>query len=89
VAYVALIKQYAKSIGLHDLDQLDPNNFKAQKAFKLKIVIDVRAKQIVSITAPTTGNQQTYSGYGIPVHVDIPKKTITSAQLQELLSSLQ
>lgn len=89
VAYVALMKQFSSDLGLHGLDRLDPANYKGQKPFKLQITVDVRSRHVVRITAPETGNHQTYTSYDVPVQIEIPKKTITGAELQQLLSSLQ
>lgn len=87
--YVGLMKKFAQSVNLHGLDQVQPDDYKEQKAFKLLITIDVRARQVVRITAPETRSEQTYSAYDVPVQIDVPKKTISGAELQELLSNLQ
>lgn len=89
VAYVALMKRFSQSIGLHGLDQVDPADYKGQKPFSLEITIDARAKQVVAIKAADSGKVQTYSGHDLPVQIDSPKKTITGAELQKRLSSLQ
>lgn len=89
VAYVALMKHFAQAIGIHGLDQLDPNQYEGQAAFKLQIVVDAKAQQIVRISAPETGGSQTYSSHDVPVQVQIPKKAISGPELQKLLSELQ
>ncbi len=88
-SYVGLMKKFAQSVNLHGLDQVQPDDYKAQKAFKLLITIDARAQHVVRITAPDTGSEQTYSAYGVPVQIDVPKKTISGTELGQLLSSLQ
>jgi len=89
VAYVALMKRFAQAVGLHGLDQLDPQAHEGQPAFKLDITVDVLASQVVQIRAQDTGNSQAYSGYGVPVQVRPPQQAISSAELQQRLSELQ
>jgi len=91
VAYVAMVKSFAQSIGQHGLDQINPADYKGQQPFKLKITIDVRARQVVTVTADEGGAKQTYSGYGVPVQIELPedKETISSAELQKRLNNLQ
>lgn len=89
VAYVALMKQFAQAVGLHDFDQLDPNAYEGQPAIKLTITIDVFASEFVRISDPASGKSLTYSGYGIPVQVRPPKDAITNEEMQKRLSELQ
>lgn len=89
MAYIAMMKQFSSSIGLHALDDLDPKNYQSQKPFKLNITIDVLAGQVVSIASPSSGAKQTYSGYGIPVQIEVPKNAISGTELQKRLSDLQ
>lgn len=89
VAYVALVKQFAQTAGLHNFDQVDPSAYEGQQAFRIDITIDVLAGEVVRISDPATGNSQTYSGYGIPVQVRVPTDAISSADLQRRLSELQ
>lgn len=89
VAYVAMMKQFSGSLGLHGLEQLNPEDYKGQKPFQLQIKIDVAARHVVSVAASDTSGIQTYSSYDVPVQVEPPKKTITGNQLQQLLSNLQ
>lgn len=88
VAYVALMRAFARSVGLHSLDQWDPASYKNHKPFSLQITVDARSRQVVSIAAPDTGSKQTYLAHDVPVRLELPKKTITGAQLQQLLSNL-
>lgn len=88
-AYVALMKEFAQSLGLHGLDQVDPASYKDQPSFKLQITVDTKAQHVVRIKADDTKSEQSYSGYDVPVQVELPKQTITGQQLQQLLSEVQ
>jgi hypothetical protein len=88
-AYVALMKKYIQSVGLHGLDQANPDDYKGQPPFKLDITVDARSHQVVRVTAPDTGSTQTYSNYDVPVQIELPEDAITGAELQKRLAELQ
>lgn len=88
-AYVAVMKQFAKDVGLHGLDQVDPQMYKDQPSFKLSIAVDARARNIIRITAVENKSTQTYSGHDVPVQVAVPEHPITGQRLRQLLSELQ
>lgn len=87
--YVSLMKEFSKGVGLHGLEQIDPANYKNQKAFTLQISVDARSRHVVQIASPETNSKQTYSSYDVPVRVELPKKAISAAELQQILSTLQ
>lgn len=91
VSYVSMMQNFAKSLGLHDLDSLDPAQYKGQKATNMRLVIDARAHHVVeaSINNGTTSASQTYTSYDIVSSFAVPKKAITAAELQKRLSSLE
>lgn len=89
VAYATMMKQVAKEIGLHDLDQLDPASLGNQEDFSVSLTIDVYAHRLVGVQ---TGNgliQQTYSGYDVPVSIVLPAQTISFDELQKRLNAAQ
>lgn len=87
-AYAALMKEFAKSIGLKDLDQLDPKAYKGQKPLKLDIMIDVRSHHVTRLAVAGSEYAQTYSGYDDSTPLTRPTKTITSSELQDRLANL-
>lgn len=89
VAYVALMKRFAQVVGLHGLDQLDPNTYEGQQSYPLQMTVDAFAKRVVRITDTTSGNVQTYSSYDVPVQVAVPTDTISNQELQRRLQELQ
>ena len=88
-AYIAMIKQFAHEAGLRGLEQVDPSAYASQKPFKFLMTIDARSRQVVYVSTTDSTSNQTYSSYDVPVQVGIPKNTITTAKLQQLLSGLQ
>jgi len=89
ILYASMMKNFGKVVGLHNFDQLDPNNYSGQPALKVKLTIDVRAHHLVSIVAADGAIKQKYSGYDIPLTMPPPTHTITATQLQQRLTQLQ
>jgi hypothetical protein len=88
VAYAGLMQRFARAMGLHDLDGLDPAAFKGQAALKLKMTVDVHARHLVAAQS-TNADRQAYGSYDIPVNVAIPKQAISVQELQKRLGNLQ
>jgi len=88
-AYVSVMRLYAQIVGIHGLEQVNPDDYKAQPPFKLRITIDARAAQITTIASDAGGSMQQYSSYGVPVQAELPAHPITAAELQKRLASLQ
>ncbi len=86
-AYIALMKRFGHDVGLHGLDQLDPQAYKERAAFTLLITVDAKAHQVVRIAVPDSGASQTYSAYDVPVQIAEPEHAITGAELQQRLSA--
>jgi len=89
VMYANMMKSLSKSIGLHALDQLDPNTFGGQPAFEVRLTVDARARQLLTAEGVGADVQQTYTSYDMPVTVTPPAKAISSAELQKRLSELR
>jgi hypothetical protein len=88
VAYAAFQKAFAQAIGMKTLDDVDPNAYQNQTAIKVELSVDARSHQLVSVNYPASKHVETYSSYGVPTEVALPGKTISSSQLQGLLSAL-
>jgi hypothetical protein len=89
VAYAALMKGFAKHLGLHDLDQLDPNAYQGQQSTHMLFTVDAMSGHLLSAVIKGSDYTQTYRAYDIPVSIELPKKTISLAELQSRLSELQ
>lgn len=87
ILYVRLMKEFAKDLGLHELDAVDPNTYTTAEPLQVKLTVDARSRQLVSVDNGQ-GYKQTYEGYGLPLNIQIPKKTITTEELQARLAQL-
>jgi hypothetical protein len=89
IPYVHLMKSFASGIGLHDLDELDPNAYQSMAPLVIKMTVDVRSHHLVAIEIPETGYQQTWDGYDVPVNVQLPKDAVSAAELQSRIDALR
>lgn len=89
IAYVDLMKRFAQAIGLHDLDQLDPNTYQGAAPIKVTLKVDARARRLVEVRVAGSEFKQIFAGYDIPLDKPLPKDAITSDELQQRLNELQ
>jgi hypothetical protein len=89
VSYARLMKTFAKSLGIHDLDSLNPTEYANQQPLQLTITVDAKANHAVEAALPAGQYKQTYSSYDVPVNVKLPTQTISSAELQKRLSEVK
>jgi hypothetical protein len=87
ILYIRYMKEYAADMGLHQLDQVNPNTYEGQSAFNVTWTVDVNSREIVRAVYGNN-NVENYGGYGLPVTVSTPTKAITTAALQSRLTSL-
>lgn len=89
ILYLTVMKTYAKYIGLTTLENLDPNEYANLGAIKLALTVDAHAGQLVSVEGKTASFKETYTAYGIPAKISIPKQTISTEELQKKFSDIQ
>lgn len=88
IPYVKLMKDFAKQIGLHELDQVDPNAYQTTQPLEVKLIVDAHAKRLAGVDNGQAGYAQQYLGYGLPLKVTLPKSPISSSVLQQRLTEL-
>jgi hypothetical protein len=86
VLYLQLIKNYAPNLDMHQLDQLNPNNYGGQSAVSATWTIDTQSKELVKADYGG-GRVQAYGGWGVPITTQVPTHTISAKQLQSRLSA--
>jgi hypothetical protein len=87
ILYVRLMKEFAKDLGLHELDSVDPNSYQTAQPLNVKLTVDAYSRQLVAVNTGQ-GYQQTYEGYGLPLSVTLPKHPISAEELQQRLTQL-
>jgi hypothetical protein len=88
IPYVRMMQLFAKDIGLHELDGVDPNTYQSTQPISMKLVVDAASRQLVRVDTGDQGYNQTYTGYGLPVQVTPPASFISAAELQKRLAEL-
>lgn len=88
IPYLNMLKRFAQDVNMHDLDELDANNYAGTNALALTLTIDARSRQLVEVSS-TSGYKLTYSGYGIPTLATMPTHPISSAELQKRLGNIE
>ncbi len=74
--YVQVMKLFARNIGISALEQVDPADYRELATVKMTMTIDVRARQLIAVTYPSSNYTQTYSAYGVPMEAEVPSKHI-------------
>jgi hypothetical protein len=88
ILYIRFMKTYAKQMGLHALDDIEPNNYTNLPPVTVNWTIDARARQLVGVDYGN-GHVETYDGYGLTVDATSPAHPISATELQKRLSVLQ
>jgi len=88
IPYVRMMQLFAKDVGLHELDQVDPNSYQAAKPLSIKLTIDAISRQLVQVNAGPTGYNQSYAAYGLPLQANVPASYINIDELQKRLAAL-
>jgi len=89
VLYLSIMKSFAASTGLKDFENIDPNQYAGSSNIKLKLTIDAHARQLVKVVSEDQGYTESYSGYGVPVDITLPKQAISLQELQKRLADLK
>ena len=87
--YFQLLKQYGEAAGLSDeVAQLNPEDYKETPVATVRVTVDARSRHIVSLTPPgQSTSDEKYSAFGIQKAVQLPKSTISTAELQKRLNN--
>jgi hypothetical protein len=88
ILYLRLMKNYAKTMGLHELDDVDPNAYSGAKPLTVQWTVDAHARQLVGVDYGN-GHQEKYAGYGLSIQTAVPAHPISATELQKRLTNVQ
>jgi len=89
-AYIELLKNFAKDIGLSGLNSLNPQSYSNLPASTLSITVDASSRSLVSVSYPGNVQKENYSGYGIEtLPLALPTDTISQSSLQNRLRAIK
>lgn len=86
--YVKALKQIDAAMGVKSLDSLDPSQYAGGGLIQIKVSIDARAQQMISLAYPDGSRTESYSSYGIFAPSLIPEQTIPQTALQGKLDQI-
>lgn len=89
MAYVAMLKSFAHSIGVVELDQVDPSQYRDSSPLSFTFDIDVWSGQLTKVTYKDSSREETYNAYGARLQIEPPDSTVTVQELQTRLQQLQ
>lgn len=89
VAYINMLKTFARSLGLTHLDQVDASQYENTPELKFSFEVDVWSAQLKKVTYTDSGRSEVYTAYGARVLVDEPGDTITLEELQTRLQQVE
>jgi hypothetical protein len=87
ILYVRMMKQFAKQLGLSQLEAVDANTYRSSAPLEVTLTVDARSRQLVAVDRGQ-GYTQSYAGYGVPLQAEVPRKAISASEMQQRLISL-
>lgn len=87
--YITMLKAFARSLGVAQLERIDPTQYKDDKPLSFSFDIDVLSGQLKKIDHADSKRVETYSSYGIRKNIPIPNTSISVDELQSRLQKLR
>lgn len=81
-AYIAMLKTFARDLGILQLEQIDPSQYGGGEAIKFRFTVDVWTGQLKKIDYMDSGRAETFSAYGARSDVVLPTSSIPAQELQ-------
>ncbi len=89
MAYVAMLKDFAKMVGLTQLEQVDPSLYQNSSPFEVNLEVDAWSGQLTRVTYSDNGRTENYQDYGAHVTISQPDVSIGVNELQSRLQQVQ
>lgn len=86
-AYVTMLKQYADYVGMEQLKNLNPEDYKDTPDQQVDVAIDILSQHLAKVTTVSGNRQESFSGYGIIQKITLPDNAIPMQELQERLQA--
>lgn len=88
-SYVAMLKLFARDVGLRQLEGVDPAQYEGSDPLKFTFDVDVWSGQLRNITYKDSQRSEHMSAYGAQLLVETPANAISLQDLQEKLQKIQ
>jgi hypothetical protein len=87
-AYAAVLQQFAKDMHFANTDSLNPDNYASSAPTTITLSVNPVTRQLTSVTYED-GTSESFSSYGALKTLNEPTRTISTADLQQRLQTLQ
>ncbi len=88
-SYVGVLKSFARSLGLTNLERVDPSEYAGGEPIQITLGVDVWSQRLTRIEYDGGSRTETLSGFGGQINTVLPKETIPIEELQMRVQSLQ
>ncbi len=89
VAYVTMLKNFARALGITQLEQVDPSQYENSAPLKFILDVDVWSGQLKKVAYGGSERTELYSAYGARSQIDLPATSIGVDELQTRLQQIQ
>ncbi len=86
-SYARFMQQFSLDAGLGNPASFNPSNYSDNTKYTLSMAVNPISHQIVEINYGAN-HIEYYSGYGLPLTVELPTKTIPTSELQQRVTQL-
>lgn len=86
--YLRMMQAFARDSGLHQLDSIDPTQYRTAPAVKMSFKVDRWSHQLRQVQYDAVKFSQTYTDYGLQLPIQLPNHTIPVTKLQSQLQKL-
>jgi hypothetical protein len=87
--YLRMMQEFSHVYGLKDLDAISPTDYQSATPIRIALSVDKVSHEMSRIAFASNGFNETYTDYGVAKHIELPTKTITTAELSNRLKALQ
>lgn len=88
-AYIALLQEYVKKLGLDVGQSLDPSAYAGIAPIRAQFTVDPYSRQLQKIHYEASNRDEEFMSYGLSEPIAVPGQTIPIEQLQSKLQNLQ
>jgi hypothetical protein len=88
-SYVRMLQEYARYVGLTQLEGLDTDQFSGSPVLTFNIAVDVLTQRLYTLNTAGGERQERFGSYGVVREVEIPEETISVQELQSRVQQVQ
>ena len=87
--YFIMLQRYVKSLGLGTIAALNPAQYEGVEPLSVQLSVVIHSRQLFKIHYSASGQDETYSSWGLTTPINLPTKTIPLSELQTRIEGIQ